>query len=80
MATYSGKEIAWKDAINSNISLCDVDALNDMENDVAPVLPDEDGNYPIPVPGLGYKKIIDWELAGRKKKKKKTKTPGPDKD
>ena len=80
MATYSGKEIAWKDAINSNISLCDVDALNDMENDVAPVLPDEDGNYPIPVPGLGYKNIIDWELAGRKKKKKKTKTPKPDKD
>ena len=77
MATYSGKEISWNDAINSNISLCDVDALHNMETDDAPVNPDENGNYPIAVPGAGYKDVIDWELGGRKKKKKKTKTPKP---
>lgn len=78
LATYCGKEISWDDAINSNISLCDVDALTDMANDPAPVNPDADGNYPIPVPGTGYKDIIDWEPSGRKKKKKKKKkTPKP---
>ena len=78
MATYSGKEIAWKDAINSNISLCNVDALHDMDLDDAPIGPDADGNYPIAVPGTGYKDVIDWDLGGKKKKKKKKKaSPKP---
>ena len=70
LATYSGKEISWDDAINSKISLCDVDALSGM-NDEAPVQPDADGNYPVPVPGAGAKDCIDWEMGSRKKKKKK---------
>lgn len=72
LATYSGKEISWDDAINSNIKLCDVDALTGM-NDEAPVAPDADGNYPCPVPGTGYKDVIDWEIAGNAKKKKNNK-------
>ena len=72
MATYSGKEISWDDAINSDISLCNVDALKNM-NDVAPVQPDADGRYPIPVPGKGYKDVIDWDLKPKKKKKTKKK-------
>ena len=72
LATYSGKEIKWDDAINSKIQLCDVDALTGM-GDPAPVNPDADGNYPIPVPGKGYKEFIDWELGEPKKKKKKKK-------
>ncbi len=79
MATYSGKELKWDDALNSNISLCDVDVLKNMAEDPAPVNPDEDGNYPIPVPGTGYKDVVDWEIGGqkKKKKKKKKKTPKP---
>ncbi len=77
MATYSGKEIYWDDAINSNISLCDVDALTDLSKDPAPFKPDADGKYPIPVPGAGYKEVIDWEVGGSKKKKKKKKAAKP---
>ena len=70
LATYSGKELNWDDAINSDISLCDVDALTGM-NDQAPVQPDGDSNYPCPVPGKGAKDVIDWEVGGGKKKKRK---------
>lgn len=50
MATYSGQEIDWDTAINSNVSLCDVDALAALDNE-APVKPDGDGKYPIAMPG-----------------------------
>ena len=59
MATYSGKEIHWKDAIESNIQLCDVDNLVDF-NSPAPVMPDADGNYPVAIPGRSIKKVCDW--------------------
>jgi predicted dehydrogenase len=49
-ATYSGKVIKWDDAIASKIALADFDSLHAM-SDEAPVKPDEQGNYPIPVPG-----------------------------
>ena len=68
LATYSGKEISWEDAINSNILLCDVDALKEM-TDEPPVQPDNEGKYPVPVPGQGYKDVIDWDPSGRQKKK-----------
>ncbi|MEX2216025.1 MAG: Gfo/Idh/MocA family oxidoreductase [Phycisphaeraceae bacterium] len=48
MCTYSGKEIKWDDAINSQISLMPEKFAFDAE---APVLPDKDGLYPIAVPG-----------------------------
>lgn len=72
LATYTGKELTWDDAINSNVSLCDVDALKNM-NDEAPVQPDADGRYPIPVPGAGFKDVIDWDPSPQKKKKKRNK-------
>ena len=48
MATYSGQVISWDEAINSNVNL--------MPDKYAweaapPVLPGEDGKYPVPVPG-----------------------------
>jgi predicted dehydrogenase len=49
MCTYSGKEIKWDDAINSNISLMPKTFAFDAD---PPVLPREDGSYPIAVPGL----------------------------
>ena len=53
MATYSGQQIKWENAINSNID------LSPKSYDFAadpPVMPDADGNYPIPVPGK-YKAV-----------------------
>lgn len=49
MATYSGKMIEWDKALNSDID------LSPYEYDFAaapPVVPDDKGNYPIPVPGV----------------------------
>lgn len=49
MATYSGQVIEWEDAINSDISLAP--AKYDW-NANPPVMPNADGYYPIPVPGV----------------------------
>ena len=48
MATYSGKVVTWDEALNSDISL----VPDQFGWDVAPpVLPDDNGMYPVPVPG-----------------------------
>ena len=49
MATYSGKKVTWDQSINSEISLAP------KEYDfaaTAPVRPDENGFYPVAVPGI----------------------------
>jgi myo-inositol 2-dehydrogenase / D-chiro-inositol 1-dehydrogenase len=51
MCTYTGQEITWDEAIGSNVLLCDVDKLADMDSP-APILPDANGAYPLPVPGI----------------------------
>ena len=48
MATYSGQVITWDEAMASNLDL--VPELHSF-NDPATVLPDAEGNYPIPIPG-----------------------------
>lgn len=73
MATYSGQTISWNDAINSDITLCDVDNLKTMK-DPAPVVPDENGNYPVPVPGTGASDILDWDWNQKRKKKSSSKS------
>lgn len=50
MATYSGKELFWKDAIASNLQLANLKF--ESFSDEAPVKPREDGTYAIPVPGI----------------------------
>ena len=50
MATYSGKNLSWEEAINSDLKLADVDNFKSYDQE-APVKPDEDGNYEIPMPG-----------------------------
>jgi predicted dehydrogenase len=50
MATYSGKVIKMKDALASNLALADFASLKNL-NSEAPLKPDENGNYPVPVPG-----------------------------
>ncbi len=59
LATYTGKYLKWDDAINSSISLCDVDAIKSM-SDPAPIQPDENGHYPIALPGITNDRIIDF--------------------
>ncbi len=51
MATYGGQEIEWEDAINSKLSLCDVDKLENFDSP-APIQPDANGFYAVPVPGV----------------------------
>ena len=49
MATYSGEKITWDEAMDFDHKL--VPELHSF-NDNAPVQPDKEGNYPIPVPGV----------------------------
>jgi len=48
MATYSGKNVTWDEAINSEMDLSP--ARYDFASD-PPVMPDSEGRYPVPVPG-----------------------------
>lgn len=49
MATYSGQEITWEQAVNADMQLMPDDV---KWSDNPPVMPDEYGNYPIPMPGV----------------------------
>jgi len=60
MATYSGLELKWDDAVAKGADLFPQKLAWDAE---APVMPDADGNYPIPVPGV-YK---PWDMPARKR-------------
>jgi len=47
-ATYSGKEVKWEDALNSQVNLMP----DTLSWDAMPkILPDADGNYPYAIPG-----------------------------
>jgi myo-inositol 2-dehydrogenase/D-chiro-inositol 1-dehydrogenase len=59
LATYTGIVLNWDDAINSKVSLGDLDSLKSMD-DVPPVVPDENGDYPVAVPGTGIRDVIDF--------------------
>lgn len=48
MAAHSGKVIEWDEAFNSDLELVPDDLTFDS---VPPVLPDQHGRYPVPVPG-----------------------------
>ena len=49
-ATYTGKVVKWDDAINVENGLADFDGFKSMD-DKAPISPDDNGGYDIPVPG-----------------------------
>jgi len=51
MAVETGQEITWNDAINSDHELAPNLEKLTMDGP-APVMPDEDGNYPIAMPGV----------------------------
>ncbi len=48
MCTYSGQELTWDQAINSKVSIMPKEFSFDAE---PPTLPNENGEYPIPIPG-----------------------------
>ncbi|UII78706.1 Gfo/Idh/MocA family protein [Flagellimonas sp. CMM7] len=48
MATYSGKVITWEEAMKSELSLVPEEFSWDAN---PPVMPNDDGFYPIPIPG-----------------------------
>ena len=50
LATYSGKKVSMEDALNSDVIVSPVEKFTSYE-DTPPVVPDENGHYPIPVPG-----------------------------
>lgn len=49
MAAHSGQLIEWDDAFNSELSILPKEFSWDAH---PPVMPDENGNYPVPVPGV----------------------------
>lgn len=50
MATYSGRVVKWEDAFASVLQLANVDGIRSFA-DPAPVEPDENGHYPVAIPG-----------------------------
>ena len=49
MATYSGRVVEWDEALASDLSLMPTRFAWDAP---PPVLPDADGRYAVPVPGM----------------------------
>ncbi len=49
IATYSGREVSWDSAINSNVSIMPAEFTWDSS---PPVLPGPNGMYPQAIPGL----------------------------
>lgn len=49
-AVHTGQVVTWEQMMASNFQLCpNIDELN--ENSPPPILPDDQGRYPVPVPG-----------------------------
>ena len=49
-ACHTGREVKWDDVANSDFVFCDyLDTLDAVSP--APVMPDETGQYPLPIPG-----------------------------
>ncbi len=57
MATYTGREISWEQALNSTVPLADFDSIKSFD-DVPPVLPNEDLSYQIMQPGSSWEKVV----------------------
>ena len=60
LCTYTGKELYWEDAINSEVSLAaNIEEILTLDAE-PPIHPDEDGRYKINQPG-SCEGVIDWK-------------------
>ena len=50
MASYSGQKITWDEALSSNLDIVPYNLTSFEDN--APVYPDKNGKYPVPIPGV----------------------------
>ncbi|WP_298238956.1 Gfo/Idh/MocA family oxidoreductase [uncultured Algibacter sp.] len=50
MSAWSGKEMIWDEAVTSKVQLFDYNDQTSL-NSVAPILPNANGEYPVPIPG-----------------------------
>jgi myo-inositol 2-dehydrogenase/D-chiro-inositol 1-dehydrogenase len=51
LATYSGKEISYEEALKSDLCISPVETYHSFK-DTPPILPNADMTYPIPMPGI----------------------------
>jgi hypothetical protein len=72
MASYSGQQIKWDDAINAEVSVMPKNFAFDAQ---PPTLPNKEGRYPIPMPGQSgdenvwqrvNAEIISWSKGGKR--------------
>lgn len=70
LATYSGKEIEWDRCLAEGPSLANVDELTSLDMP-APCVPQPDGDYAVPRPGVDAKKFLGF--SGKPKKRPKDK-------
>lgn len=52
MCTYSGKEIGWDEALNNGLRVTPENMPGLTLESMPPTMPDENGRYPVPVPGV----------------------------
>jgi hypothetical protein len=52
MCTYSGKEITWEEALNHGARVTPENMAELAFDSTTPTVPDAEGVYPVPVPGL----------------------------
>ena len=52
MCTYSGKEITWEEALNHGARVTPENMADLAFDSATPTVPNEEGVYPVPVPGL----------------------------
>lgn len=51
MATYTGQQVTWEEAMNSDLTLVPNEDTLTFDS-VPPVVPDASGKYPVPIPGI----------------------------
>ena len=52
MCTYSGKQISWEEALNNGRRVTPEDVPNLTFESTPPTVPNDQGEYPVPVPGV----------------------------
>jgi len=63
-AVHSGKIITWDEAMASNFQFCpNIDSMTD--DTPPPVQANDQGHYPVPIPGVWSRDLIRYKKKGR---------------